>query len=59
MSGMIGWYLQHGFHDEWIFYSGYGEVQGRVASTCWVLGYAIMVLRHCRKFKMHWMAWIK
>ncbi len=42
MTRVIRWQLQHGFHDEWIFYSSYGEVQGRATSTCWILGYAII-----------------
>ncbi len=44
--------MSHGIHDEWSFYLGYGEAQGGVASTYWVLGYATMVVHNCRKSKM-------
>ncbi len=44
--------MQHGFHDAQSFYSSYGEAQGGIASTCWVLGYAIMVVHNYGKFRM-------
>jgi hypothetical protein len=59
MSRVIRWQLQHGFHDEQKIYSSNGEAQGRVTSTCWVLGYAIMVVHNCRKSRMRWMVRIK
>jgi hypothetical protein len=34
MSRVIGWQLQHRFHDEQKFYSSYGEAQGGAMSTC-------------------------
>jgi hypothetical protein len=33
-SRLIGWQLQHGFHDEQNLYSRYGNVQRGVVSTC-------------------------
>jgi hypothetical protein len=59
MSIVIGWQLQHGFHNEINFYLGYGEVQKRAASTCWILGYAIMVVHNYKKYKMCRMVWTK
>jgi hypothetical protein len=38
------WQLQHRFHDEWSFYSSYEKTQKEITSTCWVLGYATMVV---------------
>ncbi len=55
MSRVIGWQLQHGFHNEQKIYSGYGEVQGGITNTCWVLGYAIVVVHNYRKFRMRQM----
>ncbi len=59
MSRVIGWQLQHGFHNEQSFYSSYGEVQRGAASTCWVLNYAIVVFHNCKKVRMHRMVWAK
>ncbi len=56
---MIGWQLQHGFYDEQNFYSSYGKVQRGVTSTCWVLGYATMVIYNCKKSRMHQMVQTK
>jgi hypothetical protein len=55
MSKVVGWKLQHRFHDEQKNYLGYGEVQGRVISTCWVLGYALVVVHNNKKSRMHQM----
>jgi hypothetical protein len=59
MSTVIRWQLQHGFHDERNFYSSYEKTQEGATSTCWVLGYATMVVHNYMKFKMCWMVWIK
>jgi hypothetical protein len=37
----------------------YGKAQAGVASTCWVISYATMVVYNCRKSKMNWMVWTK
>jgi len=34
MSRVIGWKLQHGFHNEHSFYSSYGEVQRGTTNIC-------------------------
>jgi len=59
MIMMIRWQLQHGFHDERNFYSSYEKTHGRTTSTCWVLGYAKMVVHNYMKLKMCQMVWIK
>jgi len=34
MNRVIGWQLQHGFHNEQSFYSSYGKAQGRLVNRC-------------------------
>jgi hypothetical protein len=46
MSRVIRWQLQHGFHDKWSFYLGCGQAQRGAMNTCWVLGYAIMIVHN-------------
>jgi hypothetical protein len=54
MSKVVGWKLQHRFHDEQKNYLGYGEVQGRVISTCWVL-FIMSHVHNNKKSRMHQM----
>ncbi len=52
MSRVIRQQLQHGFHNERIFYLSYGKDQRRTVSTCWYLSYATVVIHNYRKYKM-------
>jgi hypothetical protein len=59
MNRVIGWQLQHKFHNEQSFYSGYGKAQGRATGTCWVLSYATVVVHNYKKSNMCLMVWTK
>jgi hypothetical protein len=41
------------------FYSDYGQVQREVVVTCWILGYATVMVHNYKKSKMRWMVWTK
>jgi hypothetical protein len=46
-------------HNEWNICSDYGQVQWGAVMTCWILGYAILMVHNCKKSKRHRMVRIK